>query len=247
MPLSSRGRDHAAVVAGARPCRCPKVIRRCHDRRVTSRAERTNWQICSWWFVDADHQGDGIRFECKCGEGTGIYPDHATGEAALDRHLDDQEEKLKPFIAEPERVRRRLGRLLHRGGSSSRAVGHAAARPPLSIIENEILTLHLPRTLSGWSDVPITTESICHVAGFAIAVGGVARQRCAWCGEVLATAHRANETGVEQVEFPAKESESLWQVGGYIRATSDGRAIVGIVWKDEIPPDACCSAQSQRS
>src|SRR4051812_46195986 len=113
--------------------------------------------------------------------------------------------------------------------------------------ENETLTLHLGLTLSGWSDVPITTDSVCHIAGFPIGVGDVARQRCAWCGDVLATAHRTNETGVEQAEFPAKKSEDLWQVGSFIRATSDGRSVVGIVWKDEIPTDACCVARSQRS
>ena len=117
---------------------------------------------------------------------------------------------------------------------------------PSAMSLNDAVILHLRRTLFGSAEIPITADSVCHIAGFPIGIGDVTRQLCAWCGEILTTAHRTNESGFGQAEFPAKQREDLYQVGSFVRANSGGRAVVGIVWTDQIPTDACCATRSQR-
>jgi hypothetical protein len=89
--------------------------------------------------------------------------------------------------------------------------------------------------------MPPTADSVCHVAGFPIRVGTVIRQRCAWCGASLSVAD-AEELDGTTVEFPAEAHEDTWAVGGFVRRTSDGRGVVGIIWQDALPIDACSAA-----
>ena len=70
-------------------------------------------QVCSSWSLDSGYRGEGTRFTCQCGAMTGIYPDHPSGEAQLDRHLDEQDERFADLLAEDQK-RRWLPRWLRR-------------------------------------------------------------------------------------------------------------------------------------
>lgn len=100
-----------------------------------------------------------------------------------------------------------------------------------------IQVIHVTRTLSGWAETAATADSACHVAGFAIRIDDTIRQRCAWCGEVLAVAEAEQAHG--RFEFPFNGGEDTWQVGSLVRCLADDMGVVGIIWQGEPPSDAC--------
>lgn len=83
---------------------------------MASDAERIKQQVCSSWSRDRDYRGEGARFLCQCGAMTGVYPDHESGEAELDRHLDAEEERFHRLIGAHEPPRRRWLRFFRRAG-----------------------------------------------------------------------------------------------------------------------------------
>ena len=97
--------------------------------------------------------------------------------------------------------------------------------------------VRLELTLSGWVEQPPTADSVCHLAGFAVRVGTTIRQRCAWCGEHLA-AVECDEAGLRTNDYPVR-SDQTFPVGGFVRVSSEGRGVIGIIWQDASPNDAC--------
>jgi hypothetical protein len=104
--------------------------------------------------------------------------------------------------------------------------------------DDRVRTVQVRLTLVGRAEIPVTADSVCHVAGFPIRIADEIRQQCAWCGEIVM--FRVPDVRERsRIEYPSEGGADMWQVGSLVRRHSGGAGPVGLVWQGETPPDAC--------